>query len=82
MRENRIGRRLIVGETTIVPIETVRASHMVGRRSVSIRVSIEPVAVVVRTPNGIVALDMNGLQLPLAGLVDEFPALEEALDSL
>jgi hypothetical protein len=28
------------------------------------------------------ALDMNGLQLPLTDLVDDFPALEEVLDGL
>jgi uncharacterized spore protein YtfJ len=82
MRENRIGRPLVVGETTILPLETVKTNHMVRRGTLSTRVSIEPVAVVLCTTNGIMALDMNGLQLPLTDLVDDFPALEEVLDGL
>ena len=82
MRENRIGRRLIVGEATILPLETVRTSHMVRRGNLFIRASIEPVAVVVRTPDGVLALDTDGLQLPLTGLLEDFPELEEALDGL
>ncbi len=82
MTENRVGRPLTTGGVTIVPLEKVRLSRSTGRRGGTVYGSVEPVAVVVHTPDGDVALDLQCRRLALTDLVGQFAGLEETLSGL
>ena len=82
MKEVHVGRPIIVGETTIIPLERVRVSHSTEKGGLSAYISKEPIGIVISTPQGKWAVDICGGQVTLEAYIQEIPGLQQVLDSL
>jgi hypothetical protein len=75
----RAGAAVTVGDVTIVPIDQVSVRSHRMRSLIWLFAAKEPVAVVVRGPQGTQALDLEGQRLPLDELARKVPGLERVL---
>ena len=82
MREVRVGRQIIVGETTIIPLERVSVYYDSHKGRLSAYISKEPIGIVIASPQGKWAMDIYGAPVPLETYVQEIPGLQQVLDSL
>jgi len=73
----RLGRPVTVAAVTLWPVERVRLQDA-GLPAAGLGV-LEPVAVVVRSPVGTAAFDLQGRSLPLQSLLQKLPELAAAL---
>ena len=82
MKEIRVGRPVIVGEVTIVPLERVSVYHDSGEDRLSVYISKEPVGIMISSPQGKWAVDMCGRQMPRETYIQEIRGLQQVWDSL
>ena len=80
MRESRAGNPIVIGEFTVVPLEETHTHHASGGRGLAVFVTRKPVGVVVSSPEGRWALDMDGAQVPVESFTREFEGLWEFLE--
>ncbi|GAI39225.1 unnamed protein product [marine sediment metagenome] len=82
MKQMCVGKPVIVGEITIVPLEGVNVYQHSTRDGFSVYVSREPVGFVIGSPQGKQAVDIYGEQVPLETYIQEVDGLQQVLDSL
>lgn len=82
MKEVRAGRPIIVGEVTIIPLERVSVYHSGEKGRLLVRISKEPVGIVVSSPQGKWAVDIYGGQVPPETYIQEIHGLQQVWDSL
>jgi hypothetical protein len=80
MRESRAGKPIVIGEFTVVPLEEMHTHHATGGRGLAVFVTRKPAGVVVISPEGSWALNMDGAQVPLDSCTREFEGLRELLE--
>ena len=80
MRQSRAGKRIVIGEFTVVPLEETHSHHATGDRGLAVFVTRKPAGIVVSSPAGSWALDMDGAQVPLDSCTQEFEGLRELLE--
>jgi len=81
MREARIGRAVVVGEITIIPLERVSVYYDSNKGGLLAYISKEPIGVVISSPQGKWAADVRGCKVALETYIQEVPALRDVLDS-
>lgn len=64
----------------LVPVFTIRCEAYAMERGVFLGGGIEPVALLVATPRGRSAIDVQGREVPVGPLLDFAPSLAETLD--
>lgn len=79
MRRFRVGVRLAIGETTLIPLERVTITTQKRRRGYWLGATKEIVAVVICRPDGVRALDMDARERTIGELHWEFPELETTI---
>ena len=82
MRESRIGRPLVVGETTIIPLESVSVYHKGEKSSFMCYITVEPLGIVISSLKGKSALDIYGHQVPLEVYFKKIEGLQQFIDDL
>ena len=82
MKELHVGRPITIGEATIIPLERVDVSRSSEKGRLLAYISKDPVGIVISTPQGKRAIDMYGGQVALETYIQEFPGLQQVLDSL
>ena len=82
MKEIRVGRPVIIGEVTIVPLERVSVYHGSRKGGLSLYISKEPIGVVISSAQGKQAFNMSGERVPLETYTQEIDELQQVLDSL
>ena len=82
MKEVRVGRPIIVGEMTIVPLERVSVYHDSKRGRFWAYTSKESIGIVISSPQGKWAVDICGVQVPLETYIQEIRGLQQVLDGL
>jgi hypothetical protein len=75
----QLGIPINISETTLLTIERLSIAADSGKSSCWLNVTKEPYAVVIRTANGVQALDMAGQPLAITGLNDLVSGLDQAL---
>lgn len=82
MKQIRVGRPVIVGKTTIIPLERVSIYHDSKEGRISVYTLKEPIGIVISSLQGKMALDICGEQVPLETYIQEVDGLQQVLDSL
>lgn len=80
MKESRAGKPITIGKFTVVPLEETRTHRATGGRGLSVFVTRKPIGVIVSSPEGSWALDMDGAQVPLESYTQEIEGLRELLE--
>jgi hypothetical protein len=80
MKESRAGKPIVIGEFTVVPLEEMHTHHATGGRGLAVFVTRKPAGIVVISPVGSWALDMDGAHVPLETCTQEFEGLRELLE--
>lgn len=65
MKDVQLGPPIIVGDTTISPLECTQVFYYRSGRGVVAHAQKEPVGIVVETPGHKWAVDLNGQPIPL-----------------
>ena len=82
MKQVRLGRPVIVGETTIVPLEEVTVHYRSKKAGVLAYVCKEPLGIIIGTPQGKWAVDICGEPMPLETYIQTVDGLQQVLDAL
>ena len=73
---------ITAGEMTIIPLKETDIYYVNNKDSLSFYVSNQPIGIVIDSPQGKWAIDINGEQVPLDNYIREIPSLAEVLDNL
>lgn len=82
MRKARFGAPIVLGDTTIIPLEETGLSRESGRHGSYVYAFMRPIGIVVRSPSGQWAIDMTGRPVPIETYLSRVSGLREALDKL
>lgn len=70
---------LIRGEVTLIPLSKVTSTAGVWENGAVFHCSKTPEIIVIVAPWGSIALQMDGVEVPLEKILKEFPELEDIL---
>jgi len=82
MKQERAGTPVTIGNIKLIPLERVSVHYTDDKRGVFFYSYMEPIGVVIITPHGQWAADINGRTIPLETYVRQIDGLQETLDSL
>lgn len=81
-KEVEIGRPVAIGAVTIIPVAELTLKYRGGKKSVAACGLKRPVGIVVLMPTTREAFRPTGEAVPLEQLIEEAPALKDALAAL
>ena len=82
MKELCVGKPIIIGEITVVPLEAMNVYQHSTRDRFSVYVSKEPVGFVIGSPQGKRAVDRYGEEASLETYIQEVDGLQQVLDGI
>jgi hypothetical protein len=82
MRELRLGKPIMIGDTAIVPLEEMDSHCCSDRGMLTACVSKRPAAIVVASPRGKWAAGADGERVPLETYIQGVEGLRQLLDGL
>jgi hypothetical protein len=82
MRELRLGKSIMIGDTAIVSLEEVASHCRSDRGMFAACASKGPAAIVIASPQGKWAADMDGKRVPLETYIQGVEGLQQVLDGL
>ena len=78
--EHRLGRQMVIGNMTVIPVEkTLYSARLVGS-GLWMAGAMEPVAIIIITSGGVMALDMTAAELSLSDIHQMAPHLTDQLN--
>lgn len=82
MKQMRAGNPITVGDVKLIPLERVFMRGDNSKKGFFIYVTKKPIGVVIVSPHGRSATDINGNSVPLETYVQQINGLREILNSL
>lgn len=82
MKEKHADKAVAVGDITIIPLKEISVYYVNNPQAFSVYASSEPIGIVIDSPQGKWAIDMQGEQMPLETCIREIPDLKRILDNL
>ena len=82
MKHERVGTPVTIGDMKLIPLERVSVHQEDDKKGFIFFVYKEPIGVVIMTPHGQWAIDIDGRTTPLETYVQQIDGLKETLDSL
>jgi hypothetical protein len=82
MKRMRVGNTITVGNVKLIPVETVSMRGNNSKNGFFVYVKREPIGVVIVSPLGRSAIDINGKLVPLETYLQHINGLREMLSSL
>ena len=82
MKRLYAGTPVVVGETTIFPLEQLATCHCSMKKGFFIYASREPFGLVISSSQGRWAVSLDGEDMPLETLIQEIDGLGQVLDGM
>ncbi len=82
MKQARFCAPIVLGDTTVIPLEETGLSHESGRRGSYACAFMRPIGIVVLSPAGQRAIDITGRSVPIENYLSRVSGLRETLDEL
>jgi len=82
MKQMQAGNPITVGDVKLVPLERIFMHHDNSKKGFFIYATKEPIGVVIISPHGRYATDINGESVPLETYLQQINGLREMLNSL
>ena len=82
MKQMQAGNPITVGDVKLVPLERIFMHHDKSKKGFFIYVTKEPIGVVIISPHGRYATDINGKPVPLETYLQQINGLKEILNTL
>jgi hypothetical protein len=82
MKQMQAGNPITVGDVKLVPLERIFMHHDNSKKGFFIYATKEPIGVVIISPHGRYATDINGESVPLETYLQQITGLREMLNSL
>ena len=82
MRQKHAESAVVIGEITIIPLKETSIYYVNSADSHSFYLLSEPIGIVVDSPQGKRAINIQGKQVPLETYVQEIPGLKQILENL
>jgi hypothetical protein len=82
MKQMQAGNPITVGDVKLVALERIFMHHDNSKKGFFIYATKEPIGVVIISPHGRYATDINGESVPLETYLQQINGLREMLNSL
>ncbi|MFC2017984.1 hypothetical protein ACFLTQ_01610 [Chloroflexota bacterium] len=82
MKERHADSAVVIGEITIIPLKEINMYYVNNTDNLSVYVSSEPIGIVINSPQGKWAIDIQGNQVPLETYIQKIHGLKQILENL